>query len=101
MKANSFQKLINGTLNSTRRFSPWRKRLGWRKRYDGSFMHAQGPASASNNAVFVLRLSDVNLLTVKNLTVRIEDKLIIDDLNFDLKPRERLSILGPNGAGKT
>ena len=55
----------------------------------------------SNNAAFVLRLSGVNLLTVKNLTVRIEDKLIIDDLNFDLAARERLSILGPNGAGKT
>jgi len=49
----------------------------------------------------VLRLSDVNLLTVKNLSVRIEDKLIVDDLNFDLESRQRLSILGPNGAGKT
>jgi zinc transport system ATP-binding protein len=62
---------------------------------------ADGLARTSNNAVFVLRLSDVNLLTVKNLSVRIEDKLIIDDLNFDLESRERLSILGPNGAGKT
>jgi len=43
----------------------------------------------------------MNLLTVQNLTVRIEDKLIIDGLNFELAPRERLSILGPNGAGKT
>jgi zinc transport system ATP-binding protein len=43
----------------------------------------------------------VNLLTVQNLSVRIEDKLIIEDLNFDLASRERLSILGPNGAGKT
>ena len=54
-----------------------------------------------NHAVFVLRLSVVNLLTVQNLSVRIEDKLIIEDLNFDLASRERLSILGPNGAGKT
>lgn len=43
----------------------------------------------------------MNLLTVRNLTVRIQDKLVIDDLSFDLGPRERLSILGPNGAGKT
>ena len=49
----------------------------------------------------MLRLSVVNLLTVQNLSVRIEDKLIIEDLNFDLASRERLSILGPNGAGKT
>lgn len=63
-----------------------------------------GPLGSSvlpTTAVFVLRLSGVNLLTVQNLSVRIEDKLIIDDLNFDLEPRERLSILGPNGAGKT
>src|SRR5262249_6961542 len=58
-------------------------------------------AAASNRASFVLRLSDVNLLKVQNLSVRIEDKLIVDDLSFDLAPRERLSILGPNGAGKT
>ncbi len=49
----------------------------------------------------MLRLSDVNLLSVKNLSIRIEDKLIVEDLNFDLASSERLSILGPNGAGKT
>src|ERR1041385_3507775 len=43
----------------------------------------------------------MNLLTVRNLSVRIEDKLIVDDVSFDLSERERLSILGPNGAGKT
>jgi zinc transport system ATP-binding protein len=43
----------------------------------------------------------MNLLTVRNLTIRIEDKLVVDDLSFDLQSRERLSILGPNGAGKT
>lgn len=43
----------------------------------------------------------MNLLTVRNLTIRIEDKLVVDDLSFDLASRERLSILGPNGAGKT
>jgi len=49
----------------------------------------------------VLRLSGVNLLDVEDLSVRIEDKTIIEDLSFGLAPRERLSILGPNGAGKT
>src|SRR5260370_14770045 len=43
----------------------------------------------------------MNLLTVRNLFVRIEQKVIIEDLTFDLAPHERLSILGPNGAGKT
>lgn len=49
----------------------------------------------------MLRNFGVNLLEVQNLSVRIEDKLVIDDLTFSLAPRERLSILGPNGAGKT
>jgi len=43
----------------------------------------------------------MNLLTVKNLSVQIEDQVILDNLQFELKPGETLSILGPNGAGKT
>jgi zinc transport system ATP-binding protein len=43
----------------------------------------------------------MNLLVVKSLSVAIEEKVILENLNFELKPRETLSILGPNGAGKT
>jgi zinc transport system ATP-binding protein len=43
----------------------------------------------------------MNLLVVRNLSVAIEEKVILENLNFELKPRETLSILGPNGAGKT
>jgi zinc transport system ATP-binding protein len=43
----------------------------------------------------------MNLLTVKNLSVALGGKNIVEDLTFELAPRERLSILGPNGAGKT
>ena len=43
----------------------------------------------------------MNLLTVKNLSVHIDGKVILEDVSFELAPRERLSILGPNGAGKT
>ena len=43
----------------------------------------------------------MTLLTVSNLTVRIDDKLVIEDLTFALVRGERLSVLGPNGAGKT
>lgn len=43
----------------------------------------------------------MSLLSVQNLTVRLEDKRVIEDLSFELAPRDRLSILGPNGAGKT
>src|SRR5437588_4092204 len=49
----------------------------------------------------VKTLRHMSLLTVQNLSVRIEDKLIVDQVSFELAPRERLSILGPNGAGKT
>src|ERR1043166_7360847 len=43
----------------------------------------------------------MNLLSVKNVTVRLEDRVVVEDLSFDLAAGERLSILGPNGAGKT
>ncbi len=43
----------------------------------------------------------MNLLAVKNLYVRIEGKVIVENLSFDLGPSDRLSIVGPNGAGKT
>lgn len=43
----------------------------------------------------------MNLLAVKNLYVQIEDKIIVENLSFELGPSDRLSIMGPNGAGKT
>jgi len=43
----------------------------------------------------------MNLLSVKHLSVGVEDKLIVEDLSFELAAGERLSVLGPNGAGKT
>jgi zinc transport system ATP-binding protein len=43
----------------------------------------------------------MNLLTVKDLSVQIERKLIIENLSFELAPGEKLSVVGPNGAGKT
>lgn len=43
----------------------------------------------------------MNLLTVKHLSVKLEDRSVVEDLSFDLAAGERLSILGPNGAGKT
>ena len=43
----------------------------------------------------------MTLLGVKHLSVRLEDRSVVEDLSFELKPGERLSILGPNGAGKT
>lgn len=43
----------------------------------------------------------MNLLTVKSLSVRIDGKVIVENVSFELEASDRLSILGPNGAGKT
>ena len=40
-------------------------------------------------------------LAVKNLSISLDDTLVIDDVSFDLHPGEILTLLGPNGAGKT
>jgi ABC-2 type transport system ATP-binding protein len=40
-------------------------------------------------------------LTATNLSKRIGDRTIVDDVSFDLRPGEVFGFLGPNGAGKT
>lgn len=41
------------------------------------------------------------VLRVKNLSVKLDGEKIIEDLSFEVKEGELLTILGPNGAGKT
>jgi len=41
------------------------------------------------------------ILRVKNLNVKLNDEKIIEDLSFEVKKGDILTILGPNGAGKT
>ncbi|NLI53936.1 MAG: ABC transporter ATP-binding protein [Clostridiales bacterium] len=43
----------------------------------------------------------MNLLDVKNLTVRYGDLTIVDGVNFSLSEGDWLMIVGPNGAGKS
>ena len=43
----------------------------------------------------------MTLLQVRNLSVRLEDQLILENVSFELETGETLSIVGPNGAGKT
>jgi Fe-S cluster assembly ATP-binding protein len=41
------------------------------------------------------------MLEVKNLTVRVEDRNILDGLNLTVKKGEVAAIMGPNGSGKS
>jgi zinc transport system ATP-binding protein len=41
------------------------------------------------------------ILKVSNLTVNLQNQLILDNISFNLKKGTTLAIIGPNGAGKT
>jgi zinc transport system ATP-binding protein len=41
------------------------------------------------------------ILKVSNLTVAFDDRIIINDLSFELERGEILAVIGPNGSGKT
>lgn len=41
------------------------------------------------------------ILKVTNLTVKIQNQMLIDHLSFRVRKATTLAILGPNGAGKT
>ena len=43
----------------------------------------------------------MSIITVKDLTKRYDDKLVVDGISFEVKKGEIFGILGPNGAGKT
>ncbi len=43
----------------------------------------------------------MNILEVKNLTVKFNNQIILNNINFKLKEGDILAIIGPNGAGKT
>ena len=42
-----------------------------------------------------------NLITIKNASVSRNDKLILDNVDFNINKGEHTAILGPNGAGKS
>jgi manganese/iron transport system ATP-binding protein len=45
--------------------------------------------------------ADTPLLKISNLSVRYENGLALDGINFELKAGQHLAVVGPNGAGKS
>ncbi len=43
----------------------------------------------------------MEIISVKNLTVKYKDLVAVDDISFSIKKGEIFGIIGPNGAGKT
>lgn len=41
------------------------------------------------------------MLSIKNLTVKVNDKTILKDFNLDIKDGEVIALMGPNGMGKS
>jgi zinc transport system ATP-binding protein len=42
-----------------------------------------------------------NALSIHNLTVRLDGRMILNDVSLDLKQGESMAIIGPNGSGKS
>ena len=43
----------------------------------------------------------MNILEIKNLSLKISDEIILKNINFELKEKEIISIIGKSGSGKT
>ena len=43
----------------------------------------------------------MNILEIKNLSLKILDEIILKNINFELKEKEIISIIGKSGSGKT
>ena len=43
----------------------------------------------------------MNILKIENLKVRVDDRIILDGFNLEIKSGEIHVIMGPNGVGKS
>ncbi len=46
-------------------------------------------------------MSNSTLLSVENISLKSQDKNILDNISFHISPKEIITIIGPNGAGKS
>ena len=53
------------------------------------------------NSTVRARAEGNGMLEIKNLTVSIEDKLILDNLSLSVSAGKVAAIMGPNGSGKS
>jgi Fe-S cluster assembly ATP-binding protein len=53
------------------------------------------------NSMGRARVEGLGMLEIKNLTVSIENKVILDNLNLTVNAGEVAAIMGPNGSGKS
>ncbi|HEX2153464.1 MAG TPA: energy-dependent translational throttle protein EttA [Acidimicrobiia bacterium] len=60
----------------------------------------RGPSQLTLTIPFTQRLGD-KVIVAKDLSKGYGDRILIEDLDFDLPPAGIVGIIGPNGAGKT
>src|SRR5262249_14515200 len=61
--------------------------------------------ATARNGVELIRLATARLgktvIDAEDLTIRVGERMLLDDVTWQLGPGERVGLVGPNGSGKT
>src|SRR5262245_689747 len=71
------------------------------RRADGARRLLPAAGDCARPAALVDAAARMNVLEVRNLSVRLGGMLAIESLDLEVREGEVLSLIGPNGAGKT